>query len=155
MDKNKDIFGKAIKAYYENDDNTNIMVHSPNFDDDIIEIKYLFRCFEEMPEIEQTALELCEAKVLDVGCGAGSHSLYLQNKRKMECLGIDTSPGAIEIARKRGLKHTLCEDFFSLKNQKFDTILLLMNGSGIIGEIKNMERFFTKAEEFLNQEEKS
>jgi len=152
LDKNKDIFGKAIKAYYENNDNTNIIVHSPDFDDDIIEVQYLFRSYDQMPEIEQKALELCKGKVLDVGCGAGSHALYLQNKRKLECLAIDTSPGAVEIARKRGLKDAQCEDFFNLNNQKFDTILLLMNGSGIIGELKNMNRFFKKAEDLLNKD---
>ncbi|HKJ49596.1 MAG TPA: hypothetical protein VJ973_10925, partial [Christiangramia sp.] len=78
MDKNKDIFGTAIKAFYNENDPTDIVVHSPDFDDDIIPIDYLFRVFKDMPEIEQKALNLCKGKVLDVGCGAGSHALYIQ-----------------------------------------------------------------------------
>ena len=142
MDKNKDIFGKAIKAFYEENDETDIMVHSPDFDDDIIPVKYFFREFDEMPSPEQAALKLCRGKILDVGCGAGSHALYIQEEMKLDCLAIDTSPGAIEIAKKRGVINAECKNFFDLKNEKFDTILSLMNGSGIIGKLKNLKQFF-------------
>ncbi|MUP46408.1 class I SAM-dependent methyltransferase [Gramella sp. BOM4] len=151
MGKNKDIFGNAIRAYFENKDETDIIVHSEDFDDDIIPVAYLFRSFEDMPEIEQKALELCFGKVLDVGCGAGSHSLYLQNEKNLDCLAIDTSESSIEIAQKRGLKNARNQDFFELKNERFDTILMLMNGSGIIGKLKNLQRFFTHARSILNE----
>ncbi|MCP9201190.1 class I SAM-dependent methyltransferase [Gramella sp. GC03-9] len=151
MGKNKDIFGTAIRAYFENKDETDIEVHSPDFEDDVIPISYLFRDFDEMPEIEKTALELCFGKVLDVGCGAGSHSLYLQDELKLDCLAIDTSEAAIEIARKRGVKNTSNQDFFQLKDERFDTILMLMNGSGIIGKLENLQGFFTHARSILNE----
>lgn len=152
MDKNKDIFGKAIKAFYEENDETDILVHSPHFEDDIIPVKYLFREFEEMPAPEKAALELCRGKVLDVGCGAGSHALHLQNKMNLECLAIDTSPGAIGIAKKRGIVNAECENFFDLKNKKFDTILLLMNGSGIIGKLKKLKQFFEHSRSLLKED---
>ncbi|TBW28348.1 bifunctional 2-polyprenyl-6-hydroxyphenol methylase/3-demethylubiquinol 3-O-methyltransferase UbiG [Gramella sp. KN1008] len=152
MGKNKDIFGKAIKAFYEDNDRTDINVHSPDFEDDIIPIDYLFRNFEEMPPLEKKALELCKGKVLDVGCGAGSHSLYLENNRNLDCMAIDTSAGAIEIARKRGLKNAVCQDFFKLKHEKFDTILMLMNGSGIIGKLQNLKDFFEHSRTLLKAE---
>ncbi len=149
MDKNKDIFGTAIKAYYEENDNTDIIVHSPDFEDDVIPIAYLFRNIEDMPEIEQKALELCQGKVLDVGCGAGSHALYLQKKKKLKVKAIDTSAGAIEIASRRGVENAVAEDFFKLKDQNFDTILMLMNGSGIIGKLKNLDSFFEHSRSLL------
>ncbi len=149
MDKNKDIFGKAIKAFYENKDETDIIVHSPDFEDDVIPVKYLFRDFEEMPKIEQEALNLCKGKVLDVGCGAGSHSLYLQEQKDLQVEAIDTSILAIEIARRRGVQNADSRDFFALKDKKFDTILMLMNGSGIIGKLANMEKFFDHAASLL------
>lgn len=149
MDKNKDIFGTAIKAFYEENDLTDITVHSPDFDDDIIPVEYLFREYSEMPAIEQKALEKCKGKILDVGCGAGSHALYLQEEKHLEVKAIDTSAGAVEIAKKRGVMSASCEDFFQLKNEKFDTILMLMNGSGIIGNLENLPSFFEHARSIL------
>ncbi|MCH4823446.1 class I SAM-dependent methyltransferase [Gramella lutea] len=151
MDKNKDIFGMAIKAFYEDHDKTDIIVHSPDFDDDIIPVDYLFRDFSQMPEIEQEALELSKGNLLDVGCGAGSHSLYLQDKKNLKVLGLDTSPMAIEIARKRGVKNAVCRDFFKLKDNKYDTILMLMNGSGIIGKLDKLGNFFQHAKTLLTE----
>ena len=151
MGKNKDIFGTAIKAYFENNDDTDIVVHSPDFDDDIIPVAYLFRNFDEMPKIEQTALDLCRGKTLDVGCGAGSHSLYLKEVKNIECIPVDTSEGAIEIARKRGLENARTEDFFELENETYDTILMLMNGSGIIGKLDKLNSFFKQARSLLNE----
>lgn len=127
------------------------MVHSPDFEDDIIPVKYLFREFAEMPLPEQAALRLCKGKVLDVGCGAGSHALYIQEEMKLDCLAIDTSPGAVEIAKKRGVINAECVNFFSLKNERFDTILLLMNGSGIIGKLKNLKQFFKHSGNLLKE----
>ncbi|AVR47441.1 SAM-dependent methyltransferase [Christiangramia fulva] len=127
------------------------MVHSPDFDDDEILPEYLFRNFEEMPPIEQAALKLCKGKVLDVGCGAGSHALYLQNSEKLEVKAIDTSPRAIEITKKRGIYSAACINFFELENEKFDSMLFLMNGSGIIGKLENIPRFFKKCREILKE----
>lgn len=151
MDKNKDIFGTAIKAFYKENDPTDIIVHSPDFDDDIIPIDYLFRAYEDMPGVEQKALDLCRGKVLDVGCGAGSHALFLQNERNLDIKAIDTSPGAIEIAEIRGVKETVCQNFYEIENEKFDTILMLMNGSGIIGKLKNLNLFFEHSRTVLNE----
>lgn len=146
----KDIFGKAISAYYHDKDTTDIEVHSPDFDDDVIPVTYLFRNYPEMPPLEQKALQLATGRVLDVGCGAGSHSLYLQEKQKLEVTSIDTSEGAVEISRLRGIKDARNIDFFDLKNEKFDTILMLMNGSGIIGKLHKLDKFFKKIKELLN-----
>ncbi|MDT0643014.1 class I SAM-dependent methyltransferase [Zunongwangia sp. F363] len=145
----KDIFGMAISAYYYHKDESDIIVHSPDFDDDIIPVFYLFREFGDMPPIEKTALKTCRGSVLDVGCGAGSHALYLQNKKKLKVTAIDTSGGAIKIASERGLKDARHLDFFELKNEKFDTILMLMNGTGIIGNLKNLNSFFRHVENLL------
>ena len=127
------------------------MVHSPDFDDDIIPVEYLFRDFTQMPIIEQFALKHCKGKVLDVGCGAGSHALFLQQNKNLDVFAIDTSPGAIEIARKRGVQGAECKDFFEIKDQNFDTILMLMNGSGIIGKLSNLEHFFEHSKTLLTK----
>ncbi len=138
----KDIFGEAIKDFYHQNYTEDIVVHAPDFENDSIPIPYLFRSYDEMPKIEQKALELSFGKVLDVGCGAGSHSLFLQNEKKLDVTAIDISEGAIEIAKKRGLQHTLVQDIYDHK-AKYDTLLFLMNGSGIIGKLTQIDRFFT------------
>ena len=145
----KDIFGTAIKAFYYQQDPTEITVHSPDFDDDIIEVSYLFRDFKSMPVIERKALQLCSGRVLDIGCGAGSHALYLQNTRNLSVTAIDISEGAIEVAIERGLQDARNLNFFELNDEKFDTLLFLMNGSGIIGKLKHLDRFFDHCRSLL------
>ncbi len=145
----KDIFGTAIKAWYYDRDPTDIIVHSPNFDDDIIEVAYLLRDFKEMPPIEKKALENCAGKVLDIGCGAGSHELYLQNNKNLQVTGIDISPGVIEVAKERGLKDARYINFFDLNNEKFDTLLFLMNGTGIVGKLNQLDNFFQHSKKLL------
>lgn len=149
MPSKPDIFGTAIKAYYHHKDTEDIVVHSPDFDDDVIPVDYLFRGFKEMPPLERTALAKCSGKVLDVGCGAGSHALYLQNTRKMQVTAIDSSKGAIEVCQLRGIRDARNIHFESLTGEKFDTILLLMNGTGIVGKLKQLDNFFQKVRELL------
>ncbi|HSI69323.1 MAG TPA: class I SAM-dependent methyltransferase [Gillisia sp.] len=149
-DQYKDIFGIAIKAYYNDKDTTEIMVHSPDFDDDTIPVEYLFRNYNKMPPLERKALDLCTGRVLDVGCGAGSHGLYLQEERSLEVTGIDISKGAVEIAGLRGLKDARQQNFFELKDEKFDTILFLMNGTGIIGRLNRLDEFFSHTRKLMS-----
>ncbi len=147
--KDPDIFGKAISAYFETGDEEDITVHSPDFDDDVIPVPYLFRSFKEMPKLEQKALQLCRGKVLDVGCGAGSHALYLQEERDLYVTAIDTSKGAIEVCQKRGIKDARNIAFEDLSEEKFDTILLLMNGTGIVGKMRFLDTFFQQLKNLL------
>jgi len=150
LDKNKDIFGKAITGYYKENDETPITVHSPDFENDEIPVSYLFRKYNDMPKLEQKALALCKGSVLDVGCGAGSHALYLQDSLNLMVKAIDTSPGAIEIAKERGLKNAMVQDFYKISSERFDSILMLMNGTGIIGKLDHIDQFFQHCHELLN-----
>ncbi|CAN5346094.1 methyltransferase domain-containing protein [soil metagenome] len=150
----KDIFGMALKAWYIEKDPTDIVVHSPDFDDDIIAVPYLFRDYKDMPLLEKKALENCSGRVLDVGCGAGSHSLYLQNKKNLQVTGIDISPGAIEVASSRGLQDVRKINFFDLQDEKFDTLLFIMNGTGVIGKLDNLDNFFEHSRKLLHPDGK-
>ena len=146
----KDIFGLAVENFYLEKDQTPIIVHHEDFYDDEIPVHYLFRTYNEMPEIEQKAIDLCKGKVLDVGCCAGSHSLELK-ARGHEILPIDISEKSIEICQKRGLHEAKSIDFFNLEEGKFDTILLLMNGIGIAGTLNNLPLFFQKLKSLMHQ----
>jgi cyclopropane fatty-acyl-phospholipid synthase-like methyltransferase len=98
--------------------------------------------------LEQKALQLCQGKVLDVGCGAGSHSLYLQEKG-FDVTAIDISQNAIQACHLRGVKNALVQNILDLENQKFDTILLLMNGTGIFGTLKETSKYLQKLKALL------
>lgn len=139
----KDIFGLAVESYFKTNDHTPILVHSEDFLDDEIPVEYLFRTYKEMPVSEQKAIDLCTGRVLDVGCCAGSHSLELK-ERAHEVLPIDISKKCIDVCKMRGLENAENIDFFKLPAQKFDTILLLMNGIGIAQSLKNLNAFFQK-----------
>jgi 2-polyprenyl-3-methyl-5-hydroxy-6-metoxy-1,4-benzoquinol methylase len=145
----KDPMGTALLDYLNGNHEENITVKSSITEDDVIPVNYLFRDFEEMPGMEQKALKLCKGKVLDVGAGSGSHSLYLQ-KNDIEVTGIDISESACRCCTKRGVKNIANDDFFELpSNQRYDTLLMMMNGIGFVGSVANLDIFFLKAKQLL------
>ncbi|MFL9831377.1 class I SAM-dependent methyltransferase [Flavobacterium sp. ST-87] len=146
----KDLFGKAILDYQTNNAPEDLITETTISEEDEMSVAYLFRNFNEMPAIEQKALQMAKGKVLDIGCGAGSHSLYLQNERNLETTAIDISPNAIQACQLRGLKNAYVQDILTFENEKFDSILLLMNGTGIFGTLKNTPKFLQKLKFLLN-----
>jgi SAM-dependent methyltransferase len=149
LDVRRDPMGAAIADFYKNGIAGRLRVLSSMFDEDEIPVAHLFREEDEMGELELKALELSKGRILDVGAGAGCHALALQD-RGMEVTAIDVSPLSVEVMTKSGIDdarlvnlydETLCE--------KFDTILMLMNGSGIIGKIANMPQFFARIDSLL------
>ena len=146
----KDLFGKAILDYQTNNAPEDLITETSISEEDAMSVAYLFRNFEEMPKLEQRALQLAEGKTLDVGCGAGSHSLYLQNVLGLDVTAIDISENAIKACELRGVKKTKVQDVMTLENETFDTILLLMNGAGMCGKLKNISKFLLKLKSLLN-----
>tara|TARA_R110002020_G_scaffold137434_2_gene306637 strand:- start:170375 stop:171091 length:717 start_codon:yes stop_codon:yes gene_type:complete len=144
----EDIFGQAIHDYHVGQYTEDIKTYSSLDEEDVIPVPYLFRDFDAMPPLEKKALSLCKGKILDIGCGAGSHSLYLQNKGYM-VTGLDRSERAVETCRLRGLSHTVISDIFTFNNGPFDTLLMLMNGIGIVGELRYLGEFLTHLKTLL------
>lgn len=124
--------GRAIWDYYHNEDPEDLQTETSISEVDELPVEYLFRNFEEMNAIEQKALQLSEGKTLDIGAGAGSHALYLQNERNLDVTALDISPKSIEVCQLRGIRKAVCENILDFSGQTFDTILLLMNGTGIL-----------------------
>ncbi|WP_438966611.1 class I SAM-dependent methyltransferase [Flavobacterium sp.] len=146
----KDLFGKAILDYQTNNYPQDLITETSISEADEMAVSYLFRNFEEMPKLEQKALQLSKGKILDVGCGAGSHSLYLQEKG-FDVTAIDISENAIKACKLRGLKKVKVKDLASITNEKFDTILLLMNGTGIFGTLEKCGSYLSKLKSLLNE----
>jgi SAM-dependent methyltransferase len=146
----KDLFGKAILDYQTNNSPQDLVTETSISDADDMSVSYLFRSLSEMPKIEQEALKMCHGKILDVGCGAGSHSLYLENEMVFEVTSIDISEKAIQSCKLRGLKNARVQNLLDVQDQKFDTILLLMNGTGIFGTLKETSKYLQKLKSLLN-----
>lgn len=146
-----DPMGAAIYDYHINGKADSLIVHSSMFDDDEIPVEDLFREFDDMPEIEQVALTVAHGKILDVGAGSGCHSMALSKMGK-DTTAIDISPLSVQVMKERGVNamqvNLYDEDF----NEKYDTILMLMNGTGIIGTLDNMETFFKRIRQILKPE---
>ena len=135
-----DVFGMALKDYQNGQYTEDIKTFSSLDEEDVIPVPYLFRTFDEMPKIEQKALELARGNVLDIGAGAGSHSLYLQNKG-LKVTALDNSEGAISVCKARGVESTVKNSILNYSEENFDTLLLLMNGVGLAGKLKNLSAF--------------
>jgi SAM-dependent methyltransferase len=142
-----DPMGRAIAEYWKTKTADRLRVFSPMFEEDEIPLTTLFRSYESMPEIERKALDMAKGRVLDVGAGAGCHSLVLQEKG-LDVTAIDISPLSVETMEERGVKKVLEQDFFTLDGQ-YDTILMLMNGIGIVGTLERLPEFFKQLNKIL------
>lgn len=140
--------GRAIADYYKDGKAARLRVFSPMFDEDEIPVATLFRRLDEMPAIEREALNLATGHILDVGAGAGCHAMALQEMSK-QVTAIDISPLAVETMGRRGVKEVREQDFFTLDGPGYDTILMLMNGIGIVGMLSRMPAFFMQLDKLL------
>ena len=147
----KDLMGRAIWDYFYQENPEDLQTETSISELDDLPVSYLFRNYKEMNALEQKALDLSFGKVLDVGAGAGSHSLYLQNKRNLDVAALDISPKSIEICKARGVENAVCEDFLKFSDSKFDTILLLMNGTGIFQSLKKLDQYLQKLKNLISE----
>lgn len=144
----KDILGTALLDYQKGNYSEDIVTYSSLDEEDIMPLPYLFRSFKEMPLLEKKALQLCKGHILDIGAGAGAHSLHLQQQNK-NVTALEISKGAADVLKQRGIKQVLHEDIYQLQGPKFDTLLILMNGIGIVGTLARISDFFAHAKTLL------
>jgi SAM-dependent methyltransferase len=140
--------GAAIRDYFLNGKSGKLIVHSSEFDDDEIPVADLFRTYDQMPKLEQKALDEAEGRILDVGAGSGCHSMALKEMGK-DCVAMEISQLSVEVMRQRGLDARIVNLYDEAFCEKFDTILMLMNGTGIIGTLENMPVFFKRMKQLL------
>ena len=151
LSKDKDPMGAAILDYQTKGKAGKLSILSSMFEEDEMPVKHLFRNLEEMPMLEQKALSLAKGKVLDVGAGAGCHALALQ-AQSIAVKAIDISSQSCQAMLQRGVKDVECINLFDEHLETgFDTILLLMNGTGIAGKIENLPALFNRLKALLNK----
>ena len=145
-----DPMGRAIVDYFEQRcEKSPLVVSSSLFEDDVMPVANLFRTESQMPVLERRALSLCSGRVLDVGAGAGCHSLALQ-QRGLEVTAVDISELSVETMRRRGVADARCADFFTDDlSGKYHTVLLLMNGLGIAGNLERLPDLLLRAKSLL------
>ncbi len=148
----KDLMGKAIWDYYHNEDPKDLQTETSISELDELPVDYLFRIYEDMNDLEQKALDLAKGKVLDIGAGAGSHALHLQNERNLDVTALDISPKSVEVCKLRGVRKAVAENMLHYSGETFDTVLLLMNGTGIFQSLLVIDIYLKKLYSLLNQD---
>ena len=153
LKKNHDPVGHAVWDYLNGMQDESILVRTDIAEDEQLMPSHFFRTFEHMPVQEQEALRRCSGKILDVGAGAGAHSIWLQD-HGFEVDALEISPLSCETMRKRGVKNVHLLDIQSLNDPKYDTILLLMNGAGIAQTLPGLRVLLQHLKTLLNPEGK-
>ena len=147
----KDIFGQALFDYFKAGGKHKLWINNTYGPKEEMPLNVYFRTEEEMPDLELIALNKCSGKVLDIGAGAGSHALLLQDKG-LEVTAIDISGLAVTVMQQRGVKDAARADIFTYSaHDKYDTLLLMMNGIGLCGTIEKLRLFLRHAKTLLNK----
>lgn len=110
-----------------------------------------FTGYRDWPALEKKAIRFARGRVLDIGCGAGRHAIYLQEKG-LDVTGIDSSPLAVEVCKSRGLKNAVLLPINSIGPELglFDTVLMLGNNFGLFGSFKGARRLLKKLDGVTN-----
>ena len=145
----KDTLGEAISDFHHRLAKGRLWVNNTYGPREEMPLHIYFRNAEEMPELEWMALQECRGRILDIGAGAGSHALVLQ-QMGLDATALDISPKAAAIMELRGVKKILREDFFRLREGSYDTLLLLMNGIGLAGTLSGLREFLIQARKLMN-----
>lgn len=145
----KDIFGNALADHFNGVKGNKLWINNKYGKKEEMPLDVYFRTADEMPDLESLALSLCKGKVLDIGAGAGSHTLLLQ-QQGFDISAMDISALAVDIMKRRGVKHAFEADIFNYSGDKFDTLLLMMNGIGLCGTLERFKAFLRHARPLLS-----
>jgi SAM-dependent methyltransferase len=130
----QDAFGHNMLDHLEGNGGAEIVERDDGYFDVSPGPRAYFAEYDDWPEDQKAAIGFVQGRVLDVGCGAGRHSVYLQ-AQGFDVLGVDVSPRAIEVCKARGLKNARAVSITQINRRLgiFDTILMLGNNFGLVG----------------------
>lgn len=146
----KDVLGQAIYDYHNQNSPAQLWIHNTYGPKEVMPVEAYFREEDDMPDLEWLALNECRGRILDVGAGAGSHTLQLQ-ERGFEVTAIDISPLAVKVMQERGVRNAFTQDIFTYQDEQYDTLLLLMNGIGLAGNLDNLNNLLTTFKKLLTK----
>jgi SAM-dependent methyltransferase len=136
--------GAALRDFLAGRLEAEVIVRAEDGEEERTQARVFFRGPEEFSALDNAALDLCRGRVLDIGAGAGCHSLVLQ-ARGLAVTALDVSPEAVEVMRRRGVLDARCGDIFTFAEERFDTLLILMNGIGLVGTLDSLDQFLRDA----------
>ena len=141
-------FAAALNAFESGDAETELRLRSSLGEDEILPVEFFFRTGDALLSFERYALALCRGRVLDLGAGAGPHTLALQ-AAGLSVVAVEISSVLVRLQRRRGVHTSVCADFRYWWRSGFDTVLMLMNGLGPVGTLRGLDRFLSHARRFL------
>jgi len=147
-----DPLGQALLDYQHGQHAAALTVQCSAADDEQLPAAYFFRTLLAMPELERQALDECRGRVLDLGAGAGCHTLELQGRGFADVRAIDQSAGAVQVMQARGVRDVAQHDIMTPRGpaeRPYDTILMLMNGLGLAGTLEGLDKFLAHARTLL------
>jgi SAM-dependent methyltransferase len=150
MNKMNDVLGRAIYDYQQDLTNGKLWILNKYGPKEDMPVGIYFRTDDDMPDLEWKALEECSGRVLDIGAGAGSHTLILQEKG-LDVTALDISALCVQVMKKRGVNNAIEADIFSYSKGGYDTLLLLMNGIGLAGTLKQLKELLLHLKKLLNK----
>ena len=141
-------FAEALAAHAAGESDPELRLRSSLGEDEALPVGFFFRTPGELMDFERYALELCRGRVLDLGAGAGPHTLALQSIGR-RVVAVEGSADVARLLRARGATHVVHADFRYWWRPGFDTVLMLMNGLGPVGTLAGLDRFLVHAPRFL------
>jgi SAM-dependent methyltransferase len=155
MNQGKDAYGRQMLAQYNNRTVTSEIIER---EDGYIAAGsnpgLYFLEYRDWSPLERRAIKYARGRVLDIGCGAGRHSLYLQSNG-LETTAIDISPGAVKVSKLRGVRSALVRSINQIdkfKPASFDSILMLGNNFGLFGSAKGVASILKKMHKITSAE---
>jgi SAM-dependent methyltransferase len=146
-----DVLGQALFDYHQaKQQGSRLWIHNKYGEKEEMPVEAYFREEDDMPDLEWLALNECRGTVLDIGAGAGSHALLLQ-ERGYDVTALEISPLAAAVMRERGVKSIVEADIYKYGDIKYDTLLLLMNGIGLAGTIEGLKTLLDHLKKLLDK----
>ncbi len=145
-----DILGTAMQEFQKTGIRQGLEVYTSYDHKEVYDVSYFFRGEEKMPDLELYALYLSSGRILDIGAGAGSHALFLQ-KKGHDVTALDSSAGCVNVMLHRGVSKVFHADINNFHTKGYNTLVLLMNGIGITGNLGGFMKFLKKAEKITDK----
>lgn len=149
----EDAYGQELWAHYNGKRGFEVVERDDGYFDVSFGPELYFSNYEQWSGMEKEAVKFVKGRVLDIGCGAGRHSLYLQEKG-FDVFGIDNSPLAVKVCKLRGLRkaEVMPIEELSFPHNSFDTVLLLGGNFGLFGNPKKARRLLRRLHKITSKE---